>query len=229
MWSLTLDEESEGSATHPTLSLLQGDDACELILSAAKTASGETIVARPPLTVGPSYAAEPTAFGAPPAFYLNVKRDSLVGENGFRATLIVAEDPQRVTVADSAPVSYTATSVLGARVLPPDYGVDIGSVVIEVDADGVVQAVDGYAELIAKETAGVGYAIACGKLVSFEELDASYVRHNEPLTKRIPASAFGLVGLSLGAVQVRTIIVANAEDGVRSYQALTLAFDLRGQ
>jgi hypothetical protein len=67
--------------------------------------------------------------------------------------------------------------------------------------------------------------VSAGGLGTYEALDEAFVLATEvELTASIAADAFELVGYELNAPQTRTLIIANAANEVRSYQAFEIAF-----
>ena len=99
--------------------------------------------------------------------------------------------------------------------------------------NNVVQSVSGYAALTAGSVAGQDYAIHQGQLTSastLAEVAAAYVAAAEKHTfaslspaLQIPASQFGLAGVTLTSGVKRTVNVRNTS-AVTSYQLLLINF-----
>ena len=73
---------------------------------------------------------------------------------------------------------------------------------------------------------GQDYIVVAGAVGgTYAELDAAFAGGTtSALVLAIPAADFALVGTDLTANQVRTLIIANTQDGVASYEAFTITF-----
>jgi hypothetical protein len=221
-WSLALTTTPVALDNAP-LSIATTEPACALIITSVKTSAGTVLEAQTQAALSDEYADEPVAFGNPAVFYANTKVDTSALVTGtFEISLVYSDDVSRAAPAPSS-VSYYASSG-DTSVPPPDYQLNASGLTLEVDASELVLTVGGSAILTEQAVAGVGYAIAMGKRTSYAEIDATYVAARRPMALQIPASEFGLIGLTLSAPQVRTLIVANLVNGVRSYEVFTLAF-----
>jgi hypothetical protein len=121
-------------------------------------------------------------------------------------------------------VYVTAT---GAQSVPaPDYLLSVGGLMVLTGVDGVVSSAAGAAVLTAGDVTGQWYVVAkAGGLGTYAAIDAAFAAGTrKELVLAIPAADFMLVGTDLTATQVRTLIIANAQNGVTSYEAFTITF-----
>jgi len=106
----------------------------------------------------------------------------------------------------------------------------------EADALDIVQSAAGTAILTAGFVTGQTYVVSLEPgLDTYAEIDAAYGTTPEPLgasappatptTATLPVSAFALVQADLTTAPLRTLIVANDESGVRSYQVFAITFN----
>ena len=222
-WSLELISGTT-ALDYPPLAMSRDDVGCLLTITSAKTTKGQLLDAQSSVALDSDYTDEVVAFGDPPMFYASAKLDlSESSDQPPRLLLVYSEDPARATPQPSDVVSYSLPSSNNA-VSTPDYGLDASGLVMQTDASDLVLEVGGSAALRPRTVQGVGYAIAKGRLTTYAEIDATYLTAHRPMAVQIPASEFGLLGLTLTPPQVRTLIVANIANGVRSYQAFTQTF-----
>jgi hypothetical protein len=126
-----------------------------------------------------------------------------------------------MTNLDVIEASATAWSVDA-----PDYTLDPAGLTVLTDVDGVVQSAMGSAALGAGLVTGQRYVVVdAAGLDTYVELDDAFVSATDvAITPSIPAAAFTLVESDLSLSQVRTLIVANISNDVRSYQAFEVTF-----
>jgi hypothetical protein len=126
----------------------------------------------------------------------------------------------------TANIDVSVTTTTAQSVLAPDYLLSAGGLLVLTGIDGVVSSATGEAVLTAGGVTGQGYVVVeAGGLDTYAEIDAAFAAGTKhALVLEIPAADFTLVGTDLTATQVRTLIIANTQDGVASYEAFAITF-----
>jgi hypothetical protein len=223
-WSLGLHATAgDSSLDHPPPSVQQGDADCELVITTAITLDGRAHEAQAPSLLQASYPDLPVAFGNPPVFHARAKIEASAADGTIEVTLVLTAEPVVNSEPDGGLLTYTVSAESGL-VPAPDYRCDLGGLEIGTDVHNRVRSATGHAILSASMIYGVGYAITAGRLTTYAALDAAYTQDSRAMTSMIPAAEFNLLGADLSTPQVRTLIVANAINGVRAYQAFAATF-----
>lgn len=207
------------------LSVILNDAACELTLTELRVTTG-ALVATPAIAMTASYQATPSSFGSPLSFYGNAKLSSLTFAADFVVSVLYSDDPSLATTDNTATHVVVGSTAVAAAVPAPSYSLDVDGIVVQTDVDDVVVSVSGSATLSAGAVTGQQYAIVnASGLDTYAELDAAWTAATpSAMVATIPASELALVGTDLTANQVRTLVIANIVDGVRSYQAFQITF-----
>lgn len=221
-WSLEV--ESGAILTNAPLSVVLNDADCVLSLTGIQTTSE---LKTPPadMVLTASYALTASAFDIPIEFYANAMLDSVLFADDFTLTVLYSDDPELATGSDSADFVVQTASATATSVPAPSYTLTI-NLSVTTDAEDIVQAASGTADL----TVGTGadeYLVAdASGLDTFAELDAAYLAGTPAVfNANVPAAAFGLVGEDLTATQIHTLILVNTVDGVNAYQAFAITFN----
>jgi hypothetical protein len=132
------------------------------------------------------------------------------------------------------PFNVVASEAAARAVPVPDYTLSVAGLELLTDARNTVQSATGAAILTAGLVPGQTYLVSSVGLATYGEIDAAYGAAAQPLlqsrpsttpvTVALPASAFALEQADLTTVQVRTLILANSVNGVRSYQLFGITF-----
>jgi hypothetical protein len=124
---------------------------------------------------------------------------------------------------------FVGTAAMAQSVAAPDYALDTTGLMIVTDAHDVVQAATGSAALSSGAVVGQRYVVVdAAALTTYAALDKAFISAaGAALTPAIPAAAFALVGADLTTPQARTLILANIETGVASYQSFEVTFEAR--
>jgi hypothetical protein len=127
---------------------------------------------------------------------------------------------------DTVVLDVVESSAMAQSLEAPDYALDASGLSVTTDVHNIVQSVTGGATLTAGLVPGDGYIVVeAAGLDTYAELDGAYLAGEEQaVVPSIPAADFALVGDDLGTLQKRTLIVADAASGVRSYQAFEITF-----
>jgi len=238
-WSVSLGQT--GTLTNPPLSVQQDNSACVLTLESirisAEQAPSALYQASPPLALqGGSYAATPSRFSAtgmgPAAFYANA---TILPDSSFQSSFVIqviySDDPAAISVsqlAQSAVAIQGAVSIQDAST--PDYSVSLG-LTIQTNLLHVVTAVSGGITLTAGSQPGESFAVLpadLGTHPSYGTVDAAFVEANRGTlsgtSSVLPWNELFLLGQSLQAPIVRTIVISHTMAGVRAYQLIRVTF-----
>lgn len=215
-WSLSLGVATQALGDYRPLVVDQDDDDCILSIVAVTTVDGHVLSAETPIVLDGSYLDEPVGFGMPPVFFGNAKIDLSSGR--APDLFFVFSDQKELAFDEPVSVAFQNESVPA-----PDYVVDLSNLTIQTDAANLVEASFGFITLRPNQTPGEGYALVRGRLDSYDELDRAY-QQSRPIQTHLAAAELELLGTDLDTPQVRTLIVANVVDGIRSYQAFALTF-----
>lgn len=210
---------------HTALSVVANNDACVLTLTELRTTDG-ALTATPSITLTTSYKVTPSEFDNPVAFYGNAKMDSVSFASDFLITILYADDPDSATDDNTAEFEVTQASAEGDSVSAPNYTIDPDALDVLADADQVVVSATGGVALTAGSVAGqTSVVVEASGLDTYAELDAAYLAGTPAaIGASVPAADFTLVGEDLDTLPKRTLIIANIESSVASYQAFEITF-----
>lgn len=222
-WSIEI--ELGANLDNEELSVVLNDSDCVLTVTELRTDVG-LIAAVPPISLGTSYKAMPSEFEDPVEFYGNAKLNSLAYSSDFVLTFLYSDDPALATDDNTASFEVVESSVTGDSVAAPNFVIDPDDLMLLTDTNQIVQSATGGITFVSG-TIGQTYVVvdAVG-LDTYAELDAAYLGGTPAaIGASAPAADFTLVGEDLDAAPVqRTLILANIEDGVASYQSFEITF-----
>lgn len=223
-WSMEI--EIGATLDNDVLTVVLNDDGCVLTLTELVTDDG-TLAATPPIALTASYKGTPAEFDDPVQYYGNAKLSSIDYASDFVLTFLYSDDPSLATDANTASFEVVESSAGGDSVSVPNNVIDADGLMLLTDTDQIVQSSSGSVGLTPGLVPGQTYVVvdAVG-LDTYAELDAAYIA-GTPATigMSIPAVDFTLDGEDLDAAAVkRTLIFANIENGVASYQAFEITF-----
>jgi len=221
-WSV----EIEGGATldNAVLSVVLNNNACVLTLTGLRTTGG-LLLAAPAIALTTSYKVAASAFED--EFFGNAKMDSVSFAGDFILTVLYSDDPSLATDDNTASFAVAESSAAGDSVTVPDYTIDPDNLVIVTDNAQVVTGATGSVTLTAGLQVGQTYVVVdAAGLNTYDELDDAYkLGIPAAIGASIPAADFTLVGEDLDTLTQRTVIIANTESGVASYQAFEITFN----
>jgi hypothetical protein len=212
------------------LSVVLNDTDCVLTLDSV-TMSDDLLTphtATPTITLGTGYADAASGFGDPMWFYGNARLSAITFADDFVLTFLFSDDPGLAGDDDEATFDVVGSSATAEEVPAPDYTIDASLIAVTADANNIVQTATGSAELTAGLVTGDTYVVVeASGLYAYAAIDAAYLGVTAATTfaLEIPAADFTLVGTDLTDSQVRTLIIANIDSGVRSYQAFEITFN----
>lgn len=224
-WSLEV--EVGATLAHDPLSVVLDDTDCVLTMTEVQTTMGGTIEAIPAIALSTSFAASPSAFSMPVDFYANAAMDSVEFDSDFVITLVYSDDPDLDVGNGDAEFEVVESSATASAVQSPGHAINTGPLVILVNSEQVVQSATGSVNLSLPmgATAGQTYVVAdASGLDTFAELDAAYEAGTPAAIGNVPAADFTLEGEDLDAPVIRTLIIANIQEGVPAYQAFEITF-----
>lgn len=219
-----------GAMPNPGLSVVRNNAACVLTLTSV-LANSATYSAVQAIALGTNYqGSAATAFSnGTPAFYANAKISATSFAANFTITLYASDDPNDLvppsTTATYATVNGSASATLNP---PPDYTADLSTFAVQVDAANLVVAATGDVMLTVQAQSGEGYAISSDASLDTTDANAVASAYTSPTAITdspidITATSLDLVGVDLSADNVvRRIIIAHTQNGVTSYQVITL-------
>jgi hypothetical protein len=211
--------------TNPALTVVLNDTACVLTLTAVHTTTG-VIAAVSPMVLTASYLGTPSAFTSPVGFYANAKLSAVTFAGDFVLSLLYSDDPRLATADNTALFQVVQSTAAAVSVDAPNYTFDPAGLALLTDINQIVQSAVGTAALTAGTVLGQTYVVVnASALTTYAQLDTAYTGATSvPIAATIPAASFTTVGTNLTANQVRTVIIANTSNGVRSYQRFQLTF-----
>jgi len=221
-WSV--DIAGGSTLDHPPLSVILNNTSCVLTLTGLHMAVGP-LDAVPELELTASFQS-PSAFGDPVQFYANARLDSVSFADDFVLSILYSDDPALANGNNTANLDVVGSSATASSVPAPNYSINCTGITIQTDANDVVQSTSGNASLTADTVTGQLYVVVeAGSLATYAQLDAAFLAGSQvAVASTIPASSFTLEDTDLTDNQVRTVIIANTSNGVRSYQAFQITF-----
>jgi hypothetical protein len=218
-----------------------GDVACKLLITEVKNwQSPDTVSYRcaVPFTLATGYATNGVAFRLDGAgetvFYANFRAEpNLAYLANFLVRMAYSDDLSETAANYDTKYDVSTGSFANALVLAPDAAISLAALDVRVTAANVVKSATGNVLLTQGNVLGQSYAIDLGNLgapATYGSVDNFFT--NTAVSKvvlvgtshPIPATEFGLVGTDLTTPKVRSIVVANAVDGVTSYQVISISF-----
>jgi len=245
-WSLAVAQNAV--LTNASLSIVADDAVCALSVTGAVTTGG-LVVATPPLLVGSNFQANPSAFGGPPVvFYANAQR---VGgaPNTFTLFFVYSDDPSRANTDNVAITPTQGLSVATPQAFPvlnPTYTMQASNLLVETEfapTNNVIASVSGEVWLTNQQgLSELEDYVLLGEPLSDYEYGTVHAAYQAGVKQAInnvqtpfggpgfsiPSQSFqSLVGLSLAAPVVYTLIIARTEPvvGFASYQTINITFD----
>jgi hypothetical protein len=241
-WSAAIDGHT-GDLANEALTVVQNDTNCILELTALRVIvdTTETIyLAVPTFDLTADYQTAGSAFRVAPGdggaaattFYANALLSSVSFAADFVITVLYSDDPERTTASSTATYSSWSASAVSDLVPAPDYTISMTSLLIQTDVNNVVTDFDQYAQLSAQDQTGEFYVVRANALPetpSYADIHTAFQEGTQaavPVNLQIPATAFSAVlqGRDLTAGVVGYLIIVHAEDGVPSYQLVTITF-----
>jgi hypothetical protein len=213
------------------LSVVRNDLDCQLTLTEIVTTGDVVVDGVPDIVLDLTYEPMASAFGSPVEFYGNAQLSAVDYAADFVITFLYSDDSNFSTAMNTAINAVAESSVTAEAVDAPDYTLDIDTLIVMTDVDDLIVSVTGAAGLMDGMTAGQTYVLLnVGNLgaATYADVETAFTGGMPAmLPPSIPASDFqSLVGQSLATMmqQVRTLIIANTENGITSYQVYTITF-----
>jgi hypothetical protein len=224
-WSVEI--KAGAPLDYPALTVLLNDTSCVLTLTSLHTTLGGIIAAAPAIVLTTSFTPVASAFGAPVEFYANARLSSVSFASDFVLDVLFSDDPNLATAVNTAQFIVVVATATAAAVPAPDYSLTAAGLLVRTDVNDVVQTVTGTADLTPGSVSGQTYVVAdAANLFSYSAIEAAYLAGTiKALVLAIPAVELTLVGQDLTVPEVRTLIVANTQNGFTSFQAFEITFN----
>jgi hypothetical protein len=214
------------------LSVVKGNGACVLSMQSL-TANGVVYTAATPVVLTGAYvpASATTFSGDGLSFHGNAYISPVDFSGNFGVYILYSDDARLATGSNTASYAVVkTTSVLATGVPAPDYSLDVSLLDVQTDNDKIVEPVTGgFAKLTGGATTGQNYIVLASLTnTTYAVIHAAFASPTpiaSLVTGNIPASEFTLTGLDLSSPQTRYVIIANASEGVSSYQVFTITFN----
>jgi hypothetical protein len=228
-WSVEI--AAGATLDYTALTVLQGDSACALTLTALRT-SGGLLTGSPSITMTGSYQTTASAFGS--AVYANARLSATSFNSDFTVQIVYSDDPATANGNNTANYGVSTSSASASAVPSPDDTLDVTGITIQTNVSNVVPAVGGSAELTGVTTYGQTYVVVeSSGLTTYAALDEAYLAGTPAMLAfdatthiaPIAASAFTMSAVDLSSPAIRTLIVANTANGLRSYEAFEITFN----
>jgi hypothetical protein len=236
-WSVGVNGFSQLS--NSPLSVVRNDAGCALTATSVHVgamSSSTTYVANGVIPLGASFlgSAVPfsTAAGGMASFYGNLRiQPDLSFSSDFVINLLYSDDPNVVSASAVADYAVQSASATAGAVAAPDYTIDVTGISFQVDSAKIAQSASGSAALTFVNVTGQSFVVSPADLGSAPtyaavagEFQAGAPQALVGPNPSVAAAAFGLSQLDLSTPQVRTLIVANTENGTSSYEVFRITF-----
>jgi hypothetical protein len=224
-WSIAIDVGA--TLDNAPLSVILDDTNCVLTLTELQTTLGGDIEAVPAIQLSADFRPSPSAFADPVDFYANASMDSASFAGDFVITLLYSDDPAQVDGDNTAAFEVIESSSSLSTVEAPGHAINTDGLDLLVNSGQVVQSASGNVAvtLPMDAIAGQTYVVVdASGLDTYEELDAAYNGGIPVAIGDVPAAAFDLAGEDLDGSVIRTLIIANIQEGVAAYQAFEITF-----
>jgi hypothetical protein len=210
------------------LSVVLNDTACVLTLTSLHTTAG-IITAVPAFALTTTYQAAASSFGSPIEFYANARLSAVSFAADFVITILYSDDPAFADDDNTASLAVVYATATAGAVPAPDYTLEADGLLVSTDVNDVVQSVAGTADLTDGPVPVLGQlyvVVDAAGLSTYADIDAAFLAATPAaIVAGLPAAAFTLVGADLTVPKVRTVIIANTDSGVRSYESIEITFN----
>ena len=234
-WSVRV--SGVAALANPALSVVKGDSACTLTVT--EVVADQTYTTTTALGLSTSYRATASPFapssGGATVFYANAKIDATSFASDFVISLLYSGDPSATDAGNvTATYATVSSSAQALLVTPPDYTISFTTgtpFTLQLDAAKVVTSASGAATLQDGTSLGTSYVVDQGTLganPTYLQVQAAFLfgtnRTISGANPTVPASYFGLSGVSLASPVVRTVIVGRLLSGVLGYELIKVTF-----
>lgn len=211
---------------YPELTVVREDSACMLRVTELRTTEG-VLAANPSFFLDTSYQSSASSFGSPIQFYANAMASSLGFFADFTVTVLYSDDPALAVGGKTADYAVHGASASALSVPAPNYSLYLDGIHLEVDAHNRVVDTWGSADLYASGVHASEYVVVrASGLNTYAQLDAAFNdAAPDGFWGSVDVYRFDLLGEDLTHGLVRTLILANIENGVRAYQAFEITFN----
>jgi hypothetical protein len=230
-WSLAVN----GTPTmdYAPLSVVKGNSACQLAITAIKTTADGLLSASSPITLSTTYSTA-RSFGLPIKYQVNAALSSSSFTSNFTLTLVFSADVTPILAGFGNTLYEVVSSTTGtaSAVLAPTGTLAASGVSLLKSLLGVVTSVTGSYVITQGTNLADNYVVVLGSVGdTYAEIDAAYqaggkVALPQSIGGTLSIAANTLISLTdnLTGGLVRTIIIAKVTSGVTSYKKFTITF-----
>ena len=228
-WSVAVNLDAV--LVHPTLSVVEGDDACLLTLTSLGL--DQLFQAVPAIAMSDHYQVTGSAFEATPGalgFCANARLSALTFQQDFVISLTTYMDSGGIyRCSKTAGFDVVMASVVADSLPAPDYTIELTHLSVLTDDSDVVQTATGTADLATAGVIGQHYVVLTSLPPdpTYADIDTGFAAATSVAiagdSPQVAADLFALVGLDLTTAQVRYLVIVNSDE-VRSYQVFTITF-----
>jgi hypothetical protein len=218
-----------------------GDVACTLFISEVKAGAVDnplSYTCAAPFALATGYAASGVAFklngAGETVFYANFRAEPDLGyQDNFLVRMAYSDDVKKTNADYNTQYDVVTATAVAGLVQAPNATLSLAELDVRVTATNVVKSAVGNVLLTQGAVPGQRYTIDMGTLdatASYGSVDAFFTNPATVkvdmvgATQLIPAIELGLLTVDLTAPKVRSIIMANTESGVTSYQLFRISF-----
>jgi hypothetical protein len=236
-WAVALnDYHFAGNETQ--LSVVAADVGCALSVTEVKTSASDGFKPATPFLLTAAYRAEGVAFMSngtgTTQFYANFRlQPDLAFNSDFVLQMVYSDNLRQVDLSTNSGFAVEIATATAVLVPAPNATLSLSAIDIKVDAKNVVKTATGNATLTQGTIVGESYVIddTLGSAPTYAAVDAAFnnvARTRVVLagaTQSIPVAELKLVGVDLTAPKKRSLIVANIDTGVKSYEIFQITIN----
>lgn len=236
-WALGLNGYSPAESV---LSVVKNNSACTLQITQIHAGTAALPVEydmAAPFELSASYASSGAAFMlsgvGETVFYANFRiQADMSFANDFTIEMVYSDNLSETSKSKNSNYAVQSAASTAALVAAPDYNIELTGLVLQRDANNIVQSAVGSAQLTDGGVVGEQYVIdanTLGAMPSYAEVDGVFSAGTQVglsgANPTIDAAQLNLVGQDLTDSVRRNVIVAHSENGTRSYQIFRLTFN----
>lgn len=235
-WSLALDGFA-GELPNDALSVVKDDVDCVLTLSSLTSGVEATPLewvdneADPAIDMDDVFQVSASSFDSG-AFYANARLNAVSFASDFTVAVLFSDDPDGAqTGSDTAGFIVSSATATSSQVAAPNYTIAMTGIVVQTDANDVVEGATGTAQLTTGGSNGERFVVrTTSPGTTYADIDDAFLGGSSALlssltTLQLTAAGFDIVGADLTSGAIRYVLIVHTVDGVRSYQVITVTFN----
>lgn len=224
------------------LTVIQGDVGCTLAVTAVTagaTATPKSFQPAAPFTLAPAFATRGVPFllggEGSTQFFANFRiQPDLKFDSDFVVQMVYSDDVKQTDLSNNSTFIVDVSTATAGVVPAPTSALALSTLGLKVDAHNIVKSTSGAMTLTQGSIVAESYVIdfdTLGAAPSYATVEAAFNAPGKvrvPLTATttsIPAADLNTIGLDLSSPKKRSVIVANIENGVNSYQLFQITLN----